>query len=816
MATKIINFFDGYTTGSTPTQIGVQNLVEYADDAAFEADNTGTPINGNIYYNTTDNKIRYYNGAWKELSDEDDISSLQTQITAVQDQANGNESNITNLTTNFNNFVNTKAQPDGLASLDSGGKVPAVQLPSYVDDVEEYADLASLPATGESGKIYITLDTGKQYRWSGSTYVEISPSDVNSVNGQTGIVVLDNTDIGLSNVTNDAQLKREAGDFNTFTEKTVPVVDDIVLIEDSEDTFNKKKVKLANMLGGGSGQGGINHLGDNGDADNGIGDWLANTGYGSTITVSSSGPLRGTDSFIVNDPNTAGASTFTVLAQCSFDIDPADVNKILYISFDFESLSSGFQENDLVVVIRRNDNSNRIPVKNDTVTGATPYRNSFLMSFQSESVTSYRIELVRQTDAATTTTMEFKFDYMVIAPKDITTSTGRTSWNARFNSAFTLSINEESLVSSITNPSTGVYRVYYNSTRFPSLPIITPSIYVSDATGVDTVRVEAFGTDGTGDYFEVRTQDAGVDTNLTANDEINLLITQAIQDQTAFIQSEALGTRDTYFRGGTPVVNTIAGAPIRFASQSDEIGLYSELTGIFEAKESGTYSLNGACLDSATTGKSVYLYVDRGSGYVQEDIIASKSGIVTIRFSAIFKLKAGDKFYLTSTASGINWQAGTENNLVIIKEASAQTKLETPILVERYTSDSGQTINTTLTDVVFENKDFATHGIYNTTTGIGTAIESGYYKIYAHVQTDLNTVQDVIELFLYKTGQVSELDRATKNYTLTTSSVDTLKGYDIVYLEVGETFKIVARSNTTNRNLRALATKNYLTIERVK
>ena len=146
-------------------------------------------------------------------------------------------------------------QPDGIAPLDSGGLVPAANLPSYVDDVEEYADLTSFPVTGETGKIYVALDTGRIYRWSGSIYVEISQSPVDSVNGNTGTVVLDNTDIGLGNVTNDAQLKREAGDINTFTEKVSPVVDDIVLIEDSEDAFNKKKVKLQNMLGGGGGGG---------------------------------------------------------------------------------------------------------------------------------------------------------------------------------------------------------------------------------------------------------------------------------------------------------------------------------------------------------------------------------------------------------------------------------------------------------------------------------------------------------------------------------------------------------------------------------
>ena len=49
-------------------------------------------------------------------------------------------------------------------------------MPSYVDDVVEVANYAALPATGETGKIYITLDTNFMYRWSGSTYIEIKDS----------------------------------------------------------------------------------------------------------------------------------------------------------------------------------------------------------------------------------------------------------------------------------------------------------------------------------------------------------------------------------------------------------------------------------------------------------------------------------------------------------------------------------------------------------------------------------------------------------------------------------------------------------------
>jgi len=69
-----------------------------------------------------------------------------------------------------------KGANNGVATLDNTGRVPSSQLPSYVDDVLEYASLSAFPATSEVGKIYIALDTNKTYRWSGSTYVEISES----------------------------------------------------------------------------------------------------------------------------------------------------------------------------------------------------------------------------------------------------------------------------------------------------------------------------------------------------------------------------------------------------------------------------------------------------------------------------------------------------------------------------------------------------------------------------------------------------------------------------------------------------------------
>ena len=67
-----------------------------------------------------------------------------------------------------------KGAANGVATLGADGKVPAAQLPSFVDDVLEFTSLAGFPATGVTSIIYVALDTNKIYRWSGSAYIEIS------------------------------------------------------------------------------------------------------------------------------------------------------------------------------------------------------------------------------------------------------------------------------------------------------------------------------------------------------------------------------------------------------------------------------------------------------------------------------------------------------------------------------------------------------------------------------------------------------------------------------------------------------------------
>lgn len=121
----------------------------------------------------------------KEIADrEAEIDRIENKFDGVTDELEAalqkeiedRKAGDTTITNSLNAFISTKGQPGGLAELDSTGKVPAAQLPSYVDDVLEFSTKAQFPQTGETGKIYVAKDTNLTYRWTGTQYLEISQS----------------------------------------------------------------------------------------------------------------------------------------------------------------------------------------------------------------------------------------------------------------------------------------------------------------------------------------------------------------------------------------------------------------------------------------------------------------------------------------------------------------------------------------------------------------------------------------------------------------------------------------------------------------
>jgi len=83
---------------------------------------------------------------------------------------------LDNVTNDLQIKASEKGAANGVAELDSNGKILSTQLPSFVDDILEFDSITNFPQTGEDSKIYIAKDSNRTYRWSGTLYVEISSS----------------------------------------------------------------------------------------------------------------------------------------------------------------------------------------------------------------------------------------------------------------------------------------------------------------------------------------------------------------------------------------------------------------------------------------------------------------------------------------------------------------------------------------------------------------------------------------------------------------------------------------------------------------
>ena len=190
-ATANIGTITGITmNGASKGSGGVVDLgtvITAHQDITGKADKTATV--STVEYDATNKKItKTINGTTTDIVS---VASIKTDLNLAKgDVGLGNVENKSSATirgeitssdvttalgyTPLNSSL--KGANSGLAELDSTGKVPTSQLPSYVDDVLEYATKDAFPLTGESGKIYVNLADNKTYRWSGSEYVEISAS----------------------------------------------------------------------------------------------------------------------------------------------------------------------------------------------------------------------------------------------------------------------------------------------------------------------------------------------------------------------------------------------------------------------------------------------------------------------------------------------------------------------------------------------------------------------------------------------------------------------------------------------------------------
>lgn len=196
-------------TGSLNGQ-GIAELQNYNIQNLSSAPTTNLR-KGRLYFDTTDNTLYVYDGTqWVDALSQGIIYTEGTGI-IIDGTAISVDDDVVALKEDLDDYIplSMKGANNGVAELDSTGKVPTSQIPSSVDEViDSYIVSGSTPLstgwlsatsggsalTPETNKIYVILTDGeyvnKTYRWSGTTYVEISPSPAQATESQKGIAEL--------------------------------------------------------------------------------------------------------------------------------------------------------------------------------------------------------------------------------------------------------------------------------------------------------------------------------------------------------------------------------------------------------------------------------------------------------------------------------------------------------------------------------------------------------------------------------------------------------------------------------------------------
>jgi hypothetical protein len=308
------------------------------------------------------------------------------------------------------------------------------------------------------------------------------------------------------------------------------------------------------------------------------------------------------------------------------------------------------------------------------------------------------------------------------------------------------------------------------------------------------------------------------------NNEAYIELTLPIKGWSASAATTSdLGNREISFFGNINSSATINANTenIPYLKVDDSSGSWSDAGREFTIKETGLYDIAGSIQVTSGTAFSVYLYINEGSGYTQGPRLGI-TGQSAINYGInSLKLNAGSKiairFNNTKTLSNI----GDEfNYLRISKLAPAQTKLETPTVAARYTSDSGTSLGTALTDVIYEDIDFDTHNAYNPSTGEYTVPHNGFYQINARFRSNLiNTSSGyrTIDLYIYINGTAVSIS-SDDNETLAFSSsrVEPMVS-DTIYLEKGQIVKIrTSNSLSASMAMDTESVRNVLSISRIK
>ena len=675
-----------------------------------------------------------------------------------------------------------------------------------------------------------------------------------AVTGLTG-TISSSTDIDLGTASNTSRItvaKNTLANLTALTRK-----EGTVWYATDTDKLYKDDGTSLTEIGSGSG-GAINYIG-NPDAESGTTGWSTYDdgaatpvdGTGGTVTTTltqtSSSPLRGTNSFLIT---TTAANLLGEGIAYDFTISNADLAKIINISFDYSIASGTYATGDFTVYIIQDPSGTPVviqpaPYQIQNLTVGLPGK--FTATFQTSStVTTYRLLIHRAVSTSSASTI--KLDNFVVGPQTVNygapigdwtsfTPTGTWSSNTTYTGFWrrvgdTMQIEAKAALSGAPS---GAFTLNLPSGYSIDTAKITGAISNNKSLGIASL-VDS----GTGEFtghvsYESATS---VSAYYLIASTTNVQLNSAQVSHTApytFANGDAIylqfqvpivgwsssvafgsdsDTRVVVLRASGNPASASSGNPIIFPTADyDTHGVYNTSTGRYTAPVSGFYRVHGL-INSANAGVSVSVYVDAASVIA----VATTDSGGECAYTGTVRVNAGQVIDIRPGGT-LDAEATSTLHIERISGPSAIAASETvAALYETNTARSITNNSATTGEFLCEDRVFDTHGFVSTSTAIATIPTSGKYRVSASVALASNAGWETgerVQLILYKDGSANRII-STWTAEVNQTNVSNTSGSCLVSCVAGTTLEVRVFQNSDGAiSTDTDATANWVSFDRI-
>lgn len=639
-------------------------------------------------------------------------------------------------------------------------------------------------------------------------------------------------------------LSTAPSEISTLTEKTNLVNDDIVLIEDSENSFSKKKAKLQNLIGG---SGSSTYISD-GDAEQGTTGWTlyknsSATGepddFGGTpselsFATTSTEPLSGTKSFLLS------GSTISNLEGVYYEFDIENKHKAAMLLLDMYSSSTVDTGDFKFFLVGSTDNFVADFQSITSVSGGSLSESiRTIASLQtSYDATKYRFCIHSQVSTATAHNLKFEIGELWDQPS--VSGAASSDWESFTPSLtnFTISSNTMKWRRDGGDLLLNGYMVISGVTGVMSMLLPNSLNYLPNIGNVGNVSKQATGTSAVdngsiqpilNNSIQFMGDDglsawtSGVPSAWNAGDL--LLFNNAripIQGWSSNVKmSTDYGARNvrSYLNTGDSTQTLLANTfnTYTFDSQVDLNGGTFTSSSVVTINEEGFYDISYNI--PYTTGSTLpdniqsFLSLDNSTAVanrygvdIRNPQVSNDTYTLAGSFNGLYLTKGQTlsvSVYPTGQSCTVPAGFGKIGSFVVNKLPAPQTILESEKVLVEANTDSGQLVvkgSPAWTTIIFDDAPVNSHGMYNTTTGIFTSGLNKSYSVSAKVTMRYLDVvlADTLFLELLKNGSPVQRDSLEFDATNGAHTQSLNVSLSSINLAVGDTLSVRVGNNTSS------------------